>query len=71
MDDEVEIKGEWTRTEGSSMYLRAGEVCTVRDLLHGLMLSSGNDAALALAGHCAGDAHFHSIDVPARERVCS
>lgn len=55
MDDVVEIKGEWTRVEGSSMYLRAGEVCTVRDLLHGLMLSSGNDAALALAGHCAGD----------------
>lgn len=55
MDDEVEIQGEWTRVEGSSMYLRVGEVCTVRDLLHGLMLSSGNDAALALAGHCAGD----------------
>lgn len=55
MDDEVEIKREWTLVEGSSMYLRCGEVCTVRDLLHGLMLSSGNDAALALAGHCAGD----------------
>jgi len=54
-EDEVEIKGEWTGIEGSSMYLRAGEVCTVRDLLHGLMLASGNDAALALAGHCAGD----------------
>jgi len=55
MDDEVEIQPEWTRVEGSSMYLRVGEVCTVRDLLHGLMLSSGNDAALALAVHCAGD----------------
>lgn len=55
MDDEVEIKGEWTRVEGSSMYLRAGEICTVRDLLHGLMLASGNDAALALAAYCAGD----------------
>ncbi|MBE6970052.1 MAG: D-alanyl-D-alanine carboxypeptidase [Ruminococcaceae bacterium] len=56
MDEEVEIKGEWTRAEGSSMYLRSGEVCTVHDLLHGLMLASGNDAALALAGYCAGDA---------------
>jgi len=54
-EDEVEIKEEWTGAEGSSMYLRAGEICTVRDLLHGLMLASGNDAALALAGHCAGD----------------
>lgn len=55
LDDEVEIRREWTRTEGSSMYLRPGETCTVRDLLHGLMLSSGNDAALALASHCAGN----------------
>ncbi len=36
------------------MYLRAGEVLTVRDLLHGLMLSSGNDAAVALAIHVGG-----------------
>ncbi len=36
--------------EGSSMYLRAGERVTVRDLLCGLMLMSGNDAAAALAG---------------------
>lgn len=40
--------------EGSSMYLREGEEITVRDLLYGLMLMSGNDAALALAYHCAG-----------------
>ena len=40
--------------EGSSMYLRAGEELTARDLLYGLMLHSGNDAAVALAIHCAG-----------------
>jgi D-alanyl-D-alanine carboxypeptidase (penicillin-binding protein 5/6) len=39
---------------GSSMYLREGEELRVRDLLYGLMLMSGNDAALALADHCAG-----------------
>ncbi len=35
--------------EGSSMGLRGGDVLTVRDLLAGLLLSSGNDAANALA----------------------
>ena len=40
--------------EGSSMYLKPGETVTVESLLYGLMLCSGNDAALALAEHCAG-----------------
>ncbi len=35
--------------EGSSIYLTPGEKITVRDLLYGLMLESGNDAATALA----------------------
>lgn len=35
--------------EGSAMGLRGGDVLTVRDLLAGLLLSSGNDAANALA----------------------
>lgn len=38
-------------TEGSSMYLKSGEQLTVYELLCGLMLSSGNDAAVALAEH--------------------
>jgi len=54
MDEEVKIKPEHTGIEGSSMYLRAGETMTVGDLLHGLMLASGNDAAVALAYHVAG-----------------
>jgi D-alanyl-D-alanine carboxypeptidase len=36
------------------MYLQAGETYTVEELLYGLMLASGNDAALALACHTAG-----------------
>ena len=38
-------------TEGSSMYLEVGETLTLEELLYGLMLASGNDAALAVA-HC-------------------
>lgn len=39
---------------GSTMGLAAGEVATVEDLLWGLLLNSGNDAAMALAEHVAG-----------------
>ncbi|HOK81442.1 MAG TPA: D-alanyl-D-alanine carboxypeptidase family protein [Clostridia bacterium] len=40
--------------EGSSIYLRQGEKLTVKELLYGLMLRSGNDAAVALAIHAGG-----------------
>ncbi len=40
--------------EGSSMYLKAGERVTLEELLYGLMLSSGNDAALAVARCVSG-----------------
>ena len=44
--------------EGSSMYLKPGEMVTVEELLYGLMLCSGNDAALALADCCGGLEEF-------------
>ena len=44
--------------EGSSMYLKPGETVTVEELLYGLMLCSGNDAALALADCCGGLEEF-------------
>ena len=40
--------------EGSSMWLEAGETITVENLLYGLMLNSGNDAAVALAEYVGG-----------------
>lgn len=40
--------------EGSSMHLSPGETVTVEALLYGLLLCSGNDAALALAEYSAG-----------------
>ena len=44
--------------EGSSMYLKPGETVRVEELLYGLLLCSGNDAAAALADHCGGTASF-------------
>ena len=52
--DRMRIPKEAVGIEGSSMYLKEGEVLTIQDLLYGLMLSSGNDAAVALAIYCGG-----------------
>ena len=52
--DRMRIPKEAVGIEGSSMYLQAGEILTVQELLYGLMLQSGNDAAMALAIYCGG-----------------
>lgn len=55
----ISIQRQWCGIEGSSMYLKAGEQLTVTDLLYGLLLASGNDAAVALAGlHPEGEPGF-------------
>lgn len=51
LDEVVKIDSHSAGVEGSSMYLKAGEEYTVMQLLYGLMLVSGNDAASALALH--------------------
>lgn len=53
LNTKIRVKPEY-QAEGSSMYLRAGEELTLKELLYGLLLASGNDAALAIAGGCAG-----------------
>lgn len=50
----VEIPAACCGIEGSSLYLAPDERCTVEELLTGLLLVSANDAAEALALHCAG-----------------
>ncbi len=52
--DRMRIPKEAVGIEGSSMYLKEGEILTLQELLYGLMLSSGNDAAVALAIYCGG-----------------
>ena len=58
LDRVYTVKPAYTQTEGSSMYLKPGERLTIRDTLYGLMLMSGNDAALAIAGECGGQEAF-------------
>ncbi len=54
LDAQVTVSANAAATEGSRMGLVAGETLTVADLLYGLLLPSGNDAAVALAEHVAG-----------------
>lgn len=54
LEEVVTVAPEWAGVEGSSIYLRPGEEVTLETLLYGLLLRSGNDAALAVAGHCGG-----------------
>lgn len=49
LDETVAIADEAVGTEGSSMYLKRGETIPLSDLVYGLMLTSGNDAAVAIA----------------------
>lgn len=54
LTDTVTVSRNAAGTEGSSMYLKAGETLSLEALLYGLMLPSGNDAAVAIAEHIAG-----------------
>ena len=54
LTDTVRVSAAAAGTEGSSMYLREGEELTLETLLYGLMLCSGNDAAVAIAEHIGG-----------------
>ncbi len=45
----LRVPDEAVGIEGSSIYLQKGEVITIKELLYGMMLNSGNDAATALA----------------------
>ena len=54
LNDVVTVSREAAYTEGSSMYLKVGEQLTLETLLYGLLLCSGNDAAVAIAEHISG-----------------
>ena len=53
--DIVNVSMNAQQQEGSAMYISAGEQFYMEDVLYGLMLNSGNDAAVAIAEHISGD----------------
>lgn len=54
LDDQVTISEKAWRTPGSRMFVEVGTRVTIRDLLMGMIIQSGNDASVALAEHVAG-----------------
>ena len=54
LDDIVVISEKAWRSEGSRMFIEVGDKVRIDDLLMGLVVQSGNDAAVALAEHVAG-----------------
>jgi D-alanyl-D-alanine carboxypeptidase (penicillin-binding protein 5/6) len=54
ISERVTVSKQAYAKEGSSLYLKLGETMSLRDLLYGLMLRSGNDAAVAIAEHVGG-----------------
>ena len=55
LDDMVIVGDEINKSYGSGIYIRIGEEITLRDLVYGLMLRSGNDAAFAIAKYLGKD----------------
>ncbi len=54
MDDKVRISEKAWRAKGSRMFVEVGDQISVKNLLKGMIIQSGNDASIALAEHIAG-----------------
>ena len=54
LEDEVTISEKAWRMPGSRMFVEVGKRVTIKDLLLGMIVQSGNDASVALAEHIAG-----------------
>jgi D-alanyl-D-alanine carboxypeptidase (penicillin-binding protein 5/6) len=54
MDDTVRVSENAWRTGGSKMFIEVNTDVSIRDLLYGIIIQSGNDASVAVAEHLAG-----------------
>lgn len=54
VNDKVRVSKRASEEAGSSLWLQEGEVLKLQELLYGMMLKSGNDAAMAIAEHIGG-----------------
>ncbi len=67
-EDLVTVGKNAAGTEGTSLYLKAGDKVLLSDLLFGLMLQSGNDAAIAIAEHISGSVEAFAIKMTERAK---
>ena len=54
LEEKVKVGKEILKMYGTNIYLQEGEIITIEDLLYGLILRSGNDAAIVLATYIGG-----------------
>jgi len=69
LDTKVEVSAEAAGTSETVPWLREGDILTVDDLLHALMVRSSNPAAVALAEACSGslEAFVDAMNTKAKE----
>ncbi|MBQ9300225.1 MAG: D-alanyl-D-alanine carboxypeptidase [Clostridia bacterium] len=72
LDETVTASGNAYGVPGTSIYLDKGETLSLHDMLYGLMLASGNDAAVAIAEHVGGsvDGFCEMMNARAAEIGC-
>lgn len=68
LDKKVKVSENASGVEGSSIYLEPGEKISLRDLVYGLMLRSGNDAAIAISEEIGGSTSNFVIMMNKRAR---
>ena len=69
LEDKIVVGEEVLKMYGTNIYLEVGEKITVKDLLYGLMLRSGNDAAVVLATNLFGYDEFISLMNETAKRI--
>ena len=67
LDEVVTIGDEIDKAYGSGIYIQKGEKLSLRDLVYGLMLRSGNDAAYAIANYVGGNEFVEMMNNKAKE----
>ncbi|MBR3523756.1 MAG: D-alanyl-D-alanine carboxypeptidase [Bacilli bacterium] len=67
LDEVVTIGDEIDKAYGSGIYIKKGEQLSLRDLVYGLMLRSGNDAAFAIAKYVGGSEFIEMMNNKATE----
>ena len=67
LDEVVTIGDEIDKSYGSGIYIEKGEEITLRDLVYGLMLRSGNDASYAIANYISKDKFVDIMNEKAKE----
>lgn len=58
LDDKVKVNDVVLKSYGSGIYIKPGEILTLRDLVYGLLLRSGNDAAIMIEDYLGGHESF-------------